>query len=252
MWKLVQESAIGTSHNAEGIPCQDACRSALIEHPSQQVLVACVADGAGSSSMSQIGAEIACDTFIRSATEMLPARPEELLWDELFVKDWLRDANLNIAQRARDESLPIREFACTFLAALVGETGAIFAQVGDGAMVIDQHSGYETIFWPQSGEYANLTNFLTDEHFTQQIETRFVDRTIQRLAMFSDGLERLVLKFEEMQVHAPFLNPLFLALESSEDGASCKGPLQTLLCSQKINVRTHDDKTLLLASRRSK
>src|SRR5262245_16773892 len=67
VWRYVAESVQGTQHDADGTSCQDACRVNLLGEP-ETALVACVADGAGSSKHSAAGAELACQAIIDCAT----------------------------------------------------------------------------------------------------------------------------------------------------------------------------------------
>ena len=64
-----------------------------------------------------------------------------------------------------------------------------------------------------------------------------------------DGLERLVLKFEDQTVHEPAIIPMLNAIRKSETGEEFFVPLREFLNSKSINERTDDDKTLVLATR---
>src|SRR4051812_6650818 len=59
-WTALGDSMAGTSHRAHSTPCQDAFRFSTFG----EWLVIAVADGAGSSSHSDVGATLACDEFI--------------------------------------------------------------------------------------------------------------------------------------------------------------------------------------------
>jgi hypothetical protein len=66
---------------------------------------------------------------------------------------------------ATEADLKAQDFACTLLAAVIGQNQSVFFQLGDGAMVqslAGEKDLYHCICWPQQGEYANSTNFLTD------------------------------------------------------------------------------------------
>ncbi len=57
----------------------------------------------------------------------------------------------------------MRDYACTLLFALVGVEAAVFRQIGDGVIVVnDQSSHWSWVFWPERGEFANTTFFVTD------------------------------------------------------------------------------------------
>ncbi|RCS56092.1 protein phosphatase 2C domain-containing protein [Bremerella cremea] len=249
MWKVVFDSVIGKSHVNSGLPCQDACRVVNLESELDRLLVACVADGAGSASHSDEGATLACDTFVKLMQEAnLDLANSETDWGAL-VQSWISEIREKLDQRAVELGVPVRQLACTFLAAVIGNERALFLQIGDGAIVRNSADGYSTLFWPQSGEYANTTNFLTEANFSEQLEFKLLEERVDEVALFTDGLERLVLKFEDQSVHAPFLTPFFASLRQTENPDQFFEPLRDFLGSEAINERTDDDKTLILATR---
>ena len=105
------------------------------------------------------------------------------------------------------------------------------------------------VFWPQSGEYANTTNFLTDDDFQRNLLCQVVNGRVHEVAMFSDGLERMILNFAERTVHNPFLSPLYEKLREVADSIQLIDPPKTFLGSEQVNERTDDDKSLVLAAR---
>ncbi len=118
-------------------------------------------------------------------------------------------------------------------------------------MVVHHNESWHPIFWPQSGEYANQTWFITEPNFEEALLLDVVEGPIDRLAMFTDGLQRLALHEATRSVHAPFFIPLFDRLASVSDAALLEQPLRKWLDSEAINQRTDDDKTLLLTMRAS-
>ncbi|MGE5150850.1 MAG: protein phosphatase 2C domain-containing protein, partial [Rhodospirillaceae bacterium] len=144
-------------------------------------------------------------------------------------------------------------YACTLLAAVVGDQSAVFVQIGDGAMVISSGTGWRHVFWPQHGEFANTTNFVTSERAVPELEFVRVDEAVQEIAIFTDGIENLVLQKAGKTAHAPFFDSMFppvrKSLASGVD-AELSRALDKYLSSPTINNRTDDDKTLILASRR--
>src|SRR4028119_2107946 len=62
-WQVVGASVIGTSHEKRSQPCQDAHCWRLLPHG---VLVASVADGAGSAALAEVGAKIAVEGVVET------------------------------------------------------------------------------------------------------------------------------------------------------------------------------------------
>lgn len=240
-WSTLGDSVAGTSHRARSVPCQDAFRSSTFG----EWLVIAVADGAGSSSHSEVGATLVCDEFVRRVAEL---DPNSLLTREgmmaLFTE--VRAALLAEAERM---GVKPREVACTALLVVIGPTSAAFAQHGDGAIVIRQGEGYRTVFWPEPAEYVNVTDFLTDDSFPAWMRFETVTEPIAELAAFTDGLQRVALDFADRSAYAAFFRPLFNELRAATDIESLTVPFRKFLDSDRVNERTDDDKTLVLAVR---
>lgn len=236
-WRAVAASVAGSSHRARGAECQDAC--AL--HVDGETLVVAVSDGAGSARRADLASRLVCDAFVDEGRRQA-CQPDES--DAGAVVDRLRALLLDAA-RAHDE--PPREFACTLLGAVVTPAWSLFVQVGDGAIVTDHAEGFAPIFWPSHGEYVNETHFLTDAE-AQHVRSRVTRSRPARLALFTDGLERVALRLADRAAHEPFFAPLFAALDAAEDEAVLAGALHAWLASDALAARTDDDLTLVLAS----
>ncbi|WP_020475168.1 PP2C family serine/threonine-protein phosphatase [Zavarzinella formosa] len=244
-WSIVGDCVAGTSHHLRNTPCQDAFRYRTFG-PMAKWLAVAVADGAGSASHSRIGATLACDEFIR----LLEARERDWpLTGEQMTGLFAEVRSAVVAEAERLDIRP-REMACTLLVAIVGTSSASFAQIGDGVIVINERDGFRTVFWPEPAEYVNTTDFLTDDQFTEKIRFETTTNPVTELAALTDGLQRLALDFAERSPHAAFFRPLFDRLKSVADPESLLQPLRDFLDSPRVNNRTDDDKTLLLAVRR--
>lgn len=253
-WKCIHGSVVGTSHVDDDLPCQDHCEAKVTDVDGEVALVACVADGAGSASHSETGSLTACRTFQSLVadhgwrlSELGPKEFEESF--EGVAVTWCRQIRSAIETEANTLNVPVRQLACTFLGAVVFGDQAGFVQIGDGAIAIQMNTVTGVVFWPQSGEYANTTNFLTDDDFQRNLLCQVVNGRVHEVAMFSDGLERMILNFAERTVHNPFLSPLYEKLREVADSTQLIDPLKTFLGSEQVNERTDDDKSLVLAAR---
>ncbi len=182
-WKILCESVSGISHEAAGLPCQDYSLGEWIEVRGETVLILTCADGAGSAAHADLGAKTACEAIaqeIREATTGSLRLPEI---DGEMVRMWHRRVRERLSAEADRHSARLREFACTLLTAIVGEHAAVFSQLGDGAIILPEGDGYRTAFWPQSGEYLNTTNFLTDEGFDRRLEFRAHPERVDELGV---------------------------------------------------------------------
>jgi len=238
MWKLVCGSVRGTSHIHSGLPCQDYCDGTIA---GTTLVVAC-ADGAGSAELSQLGSKAAVDRFMEVASgDTVPTKEQ--------VQAWVNSARERVLEQADANGSTPRQLACTFLAALIGDDWAAFAQVGDGVIVFDGPESYELAFWPETGEYANTTRFLSEDNYHEHLRVEIVERHISELAVLTDGLQMLALDIAGTKVHDRFFAPLFKAVRNGSNEAALKTSLLEFMDSKRVNERTDDDKTLFLATR---
>jgi len=254
MWKFVGASVIGTSHAELNLPCQDNCH---VENLSivdgADYLLCLVSDGAGSAKEGGQGAKLACATAKASIVATLLKHRAAAL-DESMVEAWINDIRCAIAETASANALTPRDYACTFLGALITPGKAVFFQIGDGAIVASSSEVQGVVFWPDSGPYANMTHFVTEDDALIHLHVLITNSRIEEVALFTDGIQRLALSFEQLSPHTPFFDPMFKALRS-QNPANCGSlneRLADFLNGAQINSRTDDDKTLILASRRTK
>jgi hypothetical protein len=250
-WKLLGGSVIGTSHERLGENCQDYVHGVVITQGRSSCLIAACADGAGSASHSSLGAKTACLGFIRLASEKIRSGLYVREIKSQQMSDWYARVRGQISLEATVRNLEIRDLACTLLTAIVGEEEAVFSQIGDGAIVYrNDEGGLVTAFWPQTGEYASTTFFLTSPDFWEKLAFHSLCQRIDELALFTDGLQPLALHYASRTVHAQFFEPMFDTLRRVPDTNSLEIPLKEFLNSKPIIDRTDDDKTLMLATRR--
>jgi serine/threonine protein phosphatase PrpC len=234
---------------AEDSPCQDSNIVKVLGRNSSLGLVACVADGAGSAKYSEEGSSIACDTILEKAVSFFSSQDsfEGLQYDDVLA--WCDEACLRIAAAAEIHGCATRELATTLCVAILSQNRSYFFQIGDGAIVVKRNGTCGVVFWPQSGEYANTTNFLTSPDYQKHLEFLKSASSFSDLALITDGLERLALQFDNQTPHVPFFHPLFGALRSTSDLNKLSEELQRFLESDSVRGKSDDDLTIVLASR---
>lgn len=252
MWKYVNVSVKGTSHEATNIPCQDNNSCLVLISDDYQTLIAIVSDGAGSATKSEIGSKFICQKFVRDIKKSFE---DELLVKDFtqdFFKDWINNFQEELQKQAEAEKLLLKDYACTFLAVIIGENSACFAQIGDGAIVFkNEENEYNFMFLPQQGEYVNQTFFATDKNARTQLQFDYLEKQIDELAIFTDGIQNLVIDFQTLTVNDEFFSQWFEWLREIQDRDVGNLALESYLNSPKINERTDDDKTFLLAVRKN-
>jgi serine/threonine protein phosphatase PrpC len=246
MWRAVGTSVVGASHQKLQIPCQDSCDYRSCVLGSERVLVVGIADGAGSAKASDIGSQKIVEYLLKKITDCGLALIEI---QEQTAADWLQDARDHLHEFAVEQGIALHDLACTVLFAILGDSIAIFGQIGDGAWVIRSNGSYTAATWPSRGEYANQTTFLTSPNWRDVMQFKAVYEPLSVIAGFSDGLQDVALHFASRSVHAPFFDSKFEALGKTDDETSLKAPLIEFLSSAVLSERTDDDKTLVLACR---
>ena len=180
------------------------------------------------------------------ASARLPSDDEIELW-----VDSARDLIFAVAQRRR--AMP-RDFAATLVFAISDGKNTVIAHVGDGCVVLRDENLQQWIApsWPDHGEYASTTTFVTDDPAPKLRLSRFAGTT-SAIVLFTDGLERLALDFVSRQPFERFFEGICRPLFGSSNvgrNRSLSEELKRYLNSNSINARTDDDKTLVLAVRK--
>lgn len=255
-WRIAMASSIGTSHIASDQPCQDShFHIDLADSSGRPVTVLVASDGAGSASLADVGATLACRTFAQLVAAYLEAGGTVEKIRRPLVARWIAGVVYRLAMRGKADGFECQDYACTLLAAIVGAEATAFIQVGDGAIVVsrDAPEAWNYVFWPQHGEFANTTNFITSDNVFEALDFDLSAEPVQEIAIFTDGLENLVLNQANQTVHAPFFDSIFQSVRRSTvtgQDAALSRDLEKYLAMPRIAERTSDDKTLILASRR--
>ncbi len=208
-WFVQEEAVVGLAHRAKNLPCQDAAQA--VSHPHTALVLA---DGAGSSAVSEIGARAVVkstirllDTLDKPLSECLDqdcAEPEQEArrWGLLLVKHAIGTLKDLAAEQRRE----LRDFRCTLLVAVIGHRRLLWLKVGDGAIVLEQRQLQSdeqgqsawvhqlgTLGEQGKGEFANQTQFL-DGVSPEEVQIGCLPtESVSGLALMSDGAaERLV------------------------------------------------------------
>ncbi len=240
-WKLLGATVTGTSHEKTGTPCQDAHR---IEITNTGVVLIAFADGAGSASLAEIGAQAAVET----AMESLQTAIKDVSGWEDCLREAFAAAQQKILCEADIQGEDIREFACTLTLVVSDGELTTGGSVGDGAVILGIGDKFIPFLMPERGEYLNETGFLHDAE-RGNIALQSYQGEISGIAAFTDGLQMLALKLPEAEPHAGFFVPLFRF--ARHENAS-EDELRQFLQSPRVVERTDDDLTLILAVRESK
>ena len=247
-WRVAGASVPGAGHLRSGLPCQDDHWWKL---EADGVLVAAVADGAGSASHAEEGARAAVRAAVDQAATiwrtLAPRQREE--WDHLLQGAFIV-ARLAVQSAAKALGRPIHDLATTLLLAVATRDQTAAAQIGDGAVVARlAGEGLTALTRPPRTEHLNETTFLTSDDALAEMQFALCDEPARGLALLSDGLQMLGLTFADRSAYQPFFLPMFRNLRASAPGERLPAALREFLTSAAVNGRSDDDKTLILATR---
>lgn len=155
LFRIAGATTIGTSHIKNGKPCQDKIYSKKSNH----VAAIALADGAGSCSKSDLGAEICtryvvnflCNNFDKTY----------LLTDQEISEKINKGVKKPLEETAGELNISSKELSSTLLFVAVKGNKFIAGHIGDGLIGKFDENGSEILSQPENGEYANQTFFIT-------------------------------------------------------------------------------------------
>lgn len=206
-WEALYEAVAGLSHRDANppLPCQDAATAATHSRPW-----AIVADGAGSSAVSEIGSQAVVTGLSRLATTLEKQIGALLDSAEQPTEEAGRNLGLLFVKHAKGilddlaavHRRPQKDFRCTLLMAIQGQNHLLWVKIGDGALVVEQlrqedgqlHPELRTLGEVGKGEFANQTTFIDDYLQPSDVQVGLVpSQQLTGFAAMSDGAaDRLV------------------------------------------------------------
>ncbi len=247
-WRAIARSSVGTSHKKRQIPCQDHGQYIIVD----DVIVGAVSDGAGSAKHADQGAELAVKTALSSIelwlgsqkTELKPVSEEQAR--ELF--SWILETVIDALQTAATSSgYSLSDLACTLLIFIAAPDWVAAMQVGDGFILVGlQGQDYQLLFQPSKGEFINETAFVTAPNALDEMQVRVRPGNQEFICAATDGLEKVAIHIRDWVPFTPFFQPLADYMQTTSRPEQEDEYILDFLDSDRLNLRTDDDKTLLL------
>ena len=248
-WVAAHACGIGSTHEAQGKPCQDAVCALTGPLP---FVIAC--DGRGSAQRSELGAAAGVAAFaalIKRHEDLIrdilgtgrrrnATRP--LRWRNLVHNRIIPTLQAELVQLSSEYGLPAKEFEFTVSAAVVGPRHLGWLQLGDSRLVVVRSGSSTPLCPPQNGQYANETCFLhAGDAVVQQTACGLLPiHRVKALIAHTDGL---VARFYEPGSRLP--GPAFGRIaELLATGAWNQAALQALLGDRSWHRVTGDDHSL--------
>lgn len=156
MFKEFHYQVRGHGHLRDGTPVQD--RTKYLSRGGVQVL--CLADGAGSASHAQFGAQAVVDEGCAVLVEQFAefASSDDGVKVKVALLERLVSKVASVAER---HDVTPEDLASTFLCVAVSGDTFLGAHIGDGVIGLLKHGDLRAISGPDNSEFANQTTFVT-------------------------------------------------------------------------------------------
>jgi hypothetical protein len=234
MWNVIGASVAGTSHQATGRQCEDACgwRAAT------GVTCLAVADGAGSRPLSRCGAALAVEGSLLACAEGPRTGDPAARLRLIFAA-----AREQITARALADGHDEDDYATTLAVAILTGTSVAVGQIGDTIAVAGHAGSYQTVAPAPRAEYVNETAFLTGPDALGELRIDVTPADTVFLA--TDGLRFKIL--DDLATAAPFA-PFFEDLAAfARSPQASDDAVRAFLAG--LDDQSGDDKTLVAAVR---
>jgi serine/threonine protein phosphatase PrpC len=247
-WRLFGASVSGTSHLKTGIPCQDAHRYVVLDNG---VVIAAVADGAGSAKHADRGSVLAVEHAVLWLGNHLSARTSSNGIHEPDALELLRntacEVRASLERNVDGDDVVLSDFATTLLVCFATKSLIAACQIGDGAIVSITDGDVQTLTQPNHGEYINETTFLTSDKYAETASYVVQESNATNgIFLFTDGIQSLALNLSDYKPHTPFFKNIEQYARSANANSAA---VASFLASDRVCERTDDDKTLVIAVR---
>lgn len=248
-WKVASASVQGAKHKQNGLECQDRHG---VHVTDTGALIILVADGAGSATHAGIGAEIAVETASHHLVASFSGESElklEVALEQVFFA--FDRCHLRLSEYAEHLELPLSAFHTTLTCVVALDDGFVIGKIGDGVVAGALRDGEMALFAPpENGKYVNMTYFVTQLP-THPVRLSIWDGLPESIAVSTDGL--LDVAFDDPYGKCipwgGFFSPITEWVSSAPESVDKNATLASFLNSDRIQGRSDDDLTLVLAVR---
>ena len=242
VFRIAGASTIGTSHIKNEKPCQDKFFSKKIKN----VATISLADGAGSCSKSDIGAEI-CTRYI--VDFLCNNFDKTYLKRELEIsEEILKGVNKSLQNMSDELNASLKDLSSTLLFVAVKGNKFLAGHIGDGLIGSFDESGSQVFSPPENGEFSNQTFFITmgDAKDHLRIYKGNLNSTLGFILM-SDGSYESLFDTQKNELTDANLTFFSWLVDKKNSIETIEKSLEETLIN-KFTQRTIDDCSIILLS----
>jgi hypothetical protein len=156
----------GASHIRKGLPCQDK----VAARRRRGVLAVALADGAGSRTHAEVGAQVAANAACAELVDNFAAliRSEH----DVIAHSVIGRVKSALEHRANQDGVAVGELASTLAFVAVRRRRFLAGRVGDSVVAALGSRGGALVIDPERGEFANQTYFANGQKAVAHTEIR--------------------------------------------------------------------------------
>lgn len=238
-WKVAFASASGRLHLTTGVPCQDA---AAVARRGSTLAVA-VADGAGSATLSHLGAQV----VTHAVAAFLCRKAKGVTRGAVGAEAILTCAREAIRIACDQHGGTLQDYACTLLAVVLTDNKGAAIHLGDGVIAVVRRAGAQVLSAPDNGEFVNETVFVTSPSAVQHLRITLFDTTdITGLSLMTDGAQASLYSRHSGEV-SPAVEQMVNWLDEGTEEEVSQHLLRNIV--KHLLPRTSDDCTVLIIRR---
>ena len=184
-WKICKKTEVGISHARNKKGCDDQ----LCIRETEEMLIAVLADGAGSRSHAAEGAKLVVDHL----ADWLEVEFDHMvdLEEKKAEREILSHLVSILEKKSQEEAIEMKEFASTLIFAAVKGSRYLFGNLGDGVIGYQKASDHWVICGPEHGRLPGETVFVTSTWKLDRLHLRIGSGVITRVVMMTDGVAEI-------------------------------------------------------------
>ena len=260
-WRVIAVSQRGLGHEISDIPNEDYYSACVVPATPNipETVIICVADGAGSARLSELGSKTVSRVSVATLLSRLKSDADILRDTAIARQELLTAAEISIEALkscATDNDANFEDLATTMQLVIANEILVAVLHIGDGRTVVLETDKFRNFSQPFNGEYTNETEFVTSRDGTlcdnPGLDRKEINGTdIYGVSVSTDGLDPLAVTLTTDEPFEGFYKPVFRMPWQAEGIENATIQLSRTLGMIETRQKSTDDITIVVATRKS-